>query len=133
MEELERDEVEHFDDYLEYIMTYGYITVFAAAFPFGSTITALFIYIELRSDLFKLEKTARRPFSRKTHDIGSWMFALNFLTYVSIFTNIVMCCFASQQVDQILPWLKEYKDFSKVSIVTTVGLEHFVIGIVLLI
>ena len=34
MEELERDEVELFDDYLEYIMTYGYITVFAAADKF---------------------------------------------------------------------------------------------------
>lgn len=31
-----------------------------------------------------------------------------------------------------MPWLKDYKDFSKVSIVTTVGLEHFVIAIVLL-
>jgi len=95
MNELERDEVELFDDYLEYIMTYGYITVFAAAFPLGSAIGAFFIYIEIRSDLFKLEKTSRRPFSRKTHDIGSWMIALNFLTYISIFTNIVMSCFAS--------------------------------------
>ena len=28
--------------------------------------------------------------------------------------------------------MKDYKDFSKVSIVTTVGLEHFIIAIVLL-
>jgi len=72
MKELERDEIELFDDYLEMIMTYGYITLFASAFPFSATITCVFIFIEIRSDIFKLEKTARRPFSRKTHDIGTW-------------------------------------------------------------
>lgn len=77
------------------VMTYCYITVFAAAFPFGSSITALYLYIEVRSDLLKLEKTAKRPHSRKAHNIGSWMFALNLFTYMSIFTNIVMCFFAS--------------------------------------
>jgi hypothetical protein len=114
------------------VMTYGYITLFASAFPFGTTVTALFIFIEVRSDLFKLEKTARRPFSRKTHDIGTWEFAIDLLTYGSIFTNIVLCCFASNQVDSILPWLKEYKNFSIEAVITTVGLEHFIIAIVLL-
>jgi anoctamin-10 len=64
MKELELNEVELFDDYLEMIMTYGYITLFAAAFPFSSTVTCVFIFIEIRSDIFKQEKTARRPFSR---------------------------------------------------------------------
>jgi hypothetical protein len=46
LEELEKDEVEFFDEYLEMIMTFGYVTMFASAYPFGSTITSLFIYIE---------------------------------------------------------------------------------------
>lgn len=95
MKELERDEIELFDDYLEMIMTYGYITLFASAFPLGATITCAFIYIEIRSDIFKLEFNARRPIAKKTHDIGTWMFALNCLTYGSIFTNLVLSCFAS--------------------------------------
>ncbi len=95
MKELERDEIELFDDYLEMIMTYGYITLFASAFPFGATITCVFIFIEIRSDIFKLEYNARRPLAKKTHDIGTWMFALNCLTYGSIFTNLVLSCFAS--------------------------------------
>ena len=53
-------------------MTFGYITLFASAFPLGTTITAVFIYIETKSDMFKLERTGRRPFSRKAHDIGTW-------------------------------------------------------------
>ena len=93
--ELEKDEVEQFDDYLEMIMTFGYITLFAAAFPLGTTITCVFIYLETKSDMFKFEHTARRPFSKKAHDIGTWELALDILTVMSVFTNIVLCCYAS--------------------------------------
>ena len=48
MQELERDEAELFDDYMEFVMTYGYITLYAAAFPLSSAITVIFIYMELR-------------------------------------------------------------------------------------
>ena len=65
LSELEKDEIEIFDDYLEMIMTFGYITLFAAAFPFGTTIMALFIYLETKQDCFKLVTVCRRPFSRK--------------------------------------------------------------------
>lgn len=131
MKELERGEVELFDDYLEMIMTYGYITLFASAFPFGAAITCVFIFIEIRSDIFKLEKCARRPMAKKTHDIGTWMFALYTLSYGAIFTNIILCCFASDQIDSLLPYLKESRDFSKTSIITVVSIEHVVMIIVL--
>ena len=95
LEELEKDEVEQFDDYLEMIMTFGYITLFASAFPAGTTLTSIFIYLETKSDTFKFERTARRPFSKKAHDIGTWELALDILTVMSVFTNIVLCCYAS--------------------------------------
>jgi len=95
MLETEKEEVELFDDYLEMVMTYGYITLFASAFPFGSTLTCIFIWLELRQDVFKIENLHKRPFSRKAHDIGSWASALEFLTFMSIFTNLVLSCYAS--------------------------------------
>ena len=95
MEELKRDEAELFDDYLEMLMTYGYICLYASAFPLGATIAVVFLFIEVRSDIFKFEKCLRRPVSCKTHDIGTWIFALNLLTYGSIFTNLILACFAS--------------------------------------
>lgn len=76
MEEIEKDEHEIFDDYLEMIITFGYITLFATAFPFASMISCFFIYFEARSDLFKLEKTLKRPFVVKTNSIGSWEMVL---------------------------------------------------------
>jgi hypothetical protein len=93
--ELEREEVEQFDDYLEMVMTFGYVVLFASSFPFGTTLTSLFIYIETKSDAFKMEMNARRPFSRKAHDIGTWELALDILSVGAVFTNIVLCCYAT--------------------------------------
>jgi anoctamin-10 len=95
LEELDKDEVELFDDYLEFIMTFGYITLFAAAFPLGATLTSIFIYIETKSDTYKLEKLSRRPVSRKAHNIGVWELALDMFAVSAVFTNIILACFAS--------------------------------------
>ena len=42
-----------------------YITLFASAFPLGSAVTLLFLYVEIRSDLFKLLHVYRRPIPRR--------------------------------------------------------------------
>jgi len=72
MLEVGKEDYHTFDDYLEMIMTFGYITLFASAFPLASTISAVFIYFESRSDLFKLERLLRRPLATKSNSIGSW-------------------------------------------------------------
>jgi hypothetical protein len=77
------------------IMTFGYITMFASAFPFGASLTSLFIYLETKNDMYSLTKLTRRPFVRKTMNIGVWEYTLDFFTTVSIFTNIWLCCYAS--------------------------------------
>jgi len=115
------------------VMTFGYITLFASAFPFGATLTSLFIYLESKNDIFKLENTARRPFVRKTHSIGTWENALDWLTFGSIFTNIFLACYASDQIDYVLPWLKEYKNDSATAIYTVFSIEHVMIAFVLVI
>lgn len=112
------------------IMTFGYITLFSAAFPLGTTITSLFVYLETKSDMFKFERTARRPFSRKAHDIGTWEVSLDILTIMSVFTNIALCCYATDQIDYILPWLKGLKEDSSTNILTIFGIEHIMVFLV---
>ncbi len=113
-------------------MTYGYITLYAAAFPLGSAITLLFIYLEVRSDIFKIEKTARRPVSRKAHTIGTWEYALMVISYVSIFTNIWLAFFSSNQTDSLFPSLATKKNFSTENIVAMFSIEHFMLLFVLI-
>ena len=49
--------------YLKLILTLSpqYITLFASAFPLGAVVTLLFLYVEVRSDFFKLLHAYRRP------------------------------------------------------------------------
>ena len=53
-DELELDEYEQFDDYMEMVIEFGYIVLFAAAFPLASMLSILSNLIEIKSDLFKL-------------------------------------------------------------------------------
>ena len=119
--------MELFDDYLEMIMTFGYITLFAASFPLGVTITSLFIYIETKSDSYKMETLCRRAFSRKASDVGVWELTLDFFTFTAVFTNIILACFASDQIDAILPWMAGAREDSLLSVITVFGIEHIMI------
>ena len=94
------------------IITFGYVTLFAAAFPLASFLSMIFIYFEARSDLFKLERLMKRPRSKKAHDIGSWIWVLEFMASTSIFTNIILFTYASDQIDYLIPFLKRYRDDS---------------------
>ena len=127
IEEMNRDDLEIFDDYLEMIMTFGYITLFAAAFPLGATVTSIFIYIETKSDTYKMETLCRRPFSRKAHNTGVWELTLDFFTFAAVFTNIILACFASDQIDAIIPWMAGAREDSLMSVLTVFGIEHMLI------
>ena len=85
LEELEKDEHEIFDDYMEMIMTFGYITMFASVFALGATCIFIFILVETRSDIFKLDKTKRRPMPDKTNSIGSWSIIIDIFCLLSVF------------------------------------------------
>lgn len=129
--ELEKDEIELFDDYLEMVMTFGYITLFAAAFPFGTTLTSLFLYLETKQDCFKISTLCRRPFARKAFDTGVWEITLDLFTFSSIFTNLILACFASNQIDAIIPMLKNYGNGSWVELYTEFAVEHFLLFLVI--
>jgi anoctamin-10 len=132
MEEIEKEEYETFDDYLEMIVTFGYITLFAAAFPLASTIAVVFIYFESRSDIFKLEKIMKRPEVIKTNSIGSWVHVLELMAFLSVFTNIVLFAYASDQIDYLIPALQYYKNSSTTSVLTMFSIEHALIAFMIL-
>jgi anoctamin-10 len=127
MEELDKDEMEIFDDYLEMIVTFGYLAMFASVFALGATIIFVFILIETRSDIFKLEKNLKRPIPLKSHTMGSWSVVLELFCFLSIFSNIIVSCYASDQMDHLLPWLKEYRESDETSVATVFALEHILL------
>eukprot|EP00947_MAST-08B_sp_MAST-8B-sp1_P002603 g2603.t1 len=52
--ELRRDEYEQFDDYLEMVIQFGYVTLFASAFPLSAALSIACNVLEIRSDMAKL-------------------------------------------------------------------------------
>ncbi|XP_065883003.1 anoctamin-10-like isoform X2 [Dysidea avara] len=100
-----KDEYEQFDDYLEMVIQFGYITLFASAFPLASAVSLIFLWIELRSDLLKLLWTYRRPYPRREKDIGIWLTVMKAMVYIGILTNCFILGFSSEQMMQWLPWL----------------------------
>ena len=133
LEELQKDEHEIFDDYLEMIVTFGYITMFASVFCLGATCIFIFILIESRSDIFRLEKTLKRPIPGKTYHIGSWAIIIEIFCFLGIFSNIIICCYTSNQIDAILPWMKDLKEDSITAVTTIFGLEHILLFVTMLI
>ncbi len=67
--------------------------------------TVFFLYVEARSDLFKLLYAYRRPIPRRTRDIGVWYNVMQVMVFIGILSNCVILGFTSEQLMQWLPSL----------------------------
>ncbi|KAJ9449415.1 Anoctamin-like protein [Diplonema papillatum] len=102
--EIDLPQYEAFDDYLEMVIEFGYVTLFASAFPLAALLSLACNLIEIKSDLFKLCRVHRRPTARLAMNIGIWEDLLWCLTWLSITTN-TMLLVSSEQLAQHLPYL----------------------------
>lgn len=80
-------EPERFCDYLEMIIQYGFLTMFAAAFPLAALFALINNVIEIRVDSYKSMTEYRRPIPKNASNIEPWYTILevkfkahNFLT-----------------------------------------------------
>uniref|UniRef100_A0A061RBB9 Ano8 protein n=1 Tax=Tetraselmis sp. GSL018 TaxID=582737 RepID=A0A061RBB9_9CHLO len=97
-------EYEAFDDYLEMVIQFGYIVMFAAAFPAASAISVLYNLIELKSDTYKLCFLYRRPQPRPARGIGVWERLMAVQMWLAVFTNLAIFSFSLEQMRHWFPW-----------------------------
>ena len=90
-----------FEDYLELMTQYGYVTMFAVAFPLAPMLACLNNMLGLRKDRFKLLALTRRPVPAGARGIGRWLTVLDLMTNMSIFTNSALLCFT---LEAFLDW-----------------------------
>ena len=81
------EKLDLFVDYLELVVQFGFMTLFAVAFPFAATIAFVSNLIEIRADAQELLTGTRRPFYKVAEDIGSWKAMLEGMSYMSVVTN----------------------------------------------
>ena len=78
-----------FDDYLELMLEFCYLTLFAECIPIAGILLIIVNTIEIRSDLLKLGTIVRRPEYFRKRNIGSWHIIINVVGIMSIFTNLL--------------------------------------------
>lgn len=96
-------EYDSFDDYLEMTIQFGYITLFASAYPLAACLGVLANLVEVRSDGFKLARICRKPRSFRKGSVGTWLHLMTGIVVLSALTNVYIFGFTSQQLMQYAP------------------------------
>jgi hypothetical protein len=82
-------------EYLEIAVLFGYITLFAVAFPLSALLALVLIAIEIQVDKLKLLRLVRRPHPMGAKNIGTWWVIFQTTSIISLFTNSAVLCFTS--------------------------------------
>jgi anoctamin-10 len=128
-EQLSREEYDTFDDYLEIVLEFGYLTLFAECFP-GAPIFILIVNsIELRSDIFKLGTVFKRPEVVRKRNIGSWNLLIQVIAMLSVFTNLLFTITHSEDVKGYV----NNQGLSSSQTLTFFLLEHIVLIVIIFI
>jgi len=90
-----------FDEYCEIVVQYGYVTLFAAAFPLAPLLAILNDIIEVRTDAFKLLSAYNRPEYKGAKNIGTWFQILEILGVIAVMTNCLLIGFTFARVPAI--------------------------------
>lgn len=91
-----------FEEYLEMVLQFGFITIFVAAFPLAPLFALLNNWVEIRLDAQKFVCEYRRPVAERAQDIGVWFFILEALAQLSVIVNAFLIAFTSDFLPRLL-------------------------------
>ncbi|XP_071839922.1 anoctamin-7-like isoform X3 [Apostichopus japonicus] len=91
-----------FEEYLEMVIQFGFITVFVAAFPLAPLFALLNNWIEIRLDAQKFIGELRRGLADRAQDIGIWYDILEFTAQLAVISNGFLIAFTSQFLPRLL-------------------------------
>ncbi|XP_038604720.1 anoctamin-7 [Tachyglossus aculeatus] len=84
-----------FNEYLEMVLQFGFITIFVAACPLAPLFALLNNWVEIRLDAQKFVREYRRPMAERAQDIGIWLFILEGITHLAVISNAFLIAFTS--------------------------------------
>ncbi|KAH7729860.1 Anoctamin/TMEM 16 [Aphelenchoides avenae] len=90
-----------FDEYLEMVIQFGFVTLFVAAFPLAPLFALLNNILEIRLDAYKFVVTTRKPMPEQARNIGIWMTILDFLSNLSVLCNAFVIAFTSDFIPKL--------------------------------
>lgn len=110
-----------FDEYLEMVIQYGFVTLFVAAFPLAPLLALMNNVIEIRLDAIKFVKIWKRPVASKAQDIGAWYGILKTITFLAILTNAFIIAWTSEFIPKLV---YEFSDLVPSNQTLTGYIEH---------
>jgi len=97
-----------FEEYLEMILQFGFITIFVASFPLAPVFALLNNWVEIRLDAQKFICDTRRAVAERAKDIGIWFSVLSVVTQIAVVTNAFLISFTSDFIERsYYSWNKE--------------------------
>ncbi|KAK3592615.1 hypothetical protein CHS0354_008152 [Potamilus streckersoni] len=91
-----------FQEYLEMVLQFGFLTIFVAAFPIGPLCCLLNNIIEIRFDALKFTTDLRRPVAEKTADIGIWFSVLYAISRIAVVSNAFIIALTSDFIPRLV-------------------------------
>ncbi|KAL1116216.1 hypothetical protein AAG570_005711 [Ranatra chinensis] len=91
-----------FEEYLEMVIQYGFVTLFVAAFPLAPVFALLNNIGEIRLDAYKMVVQARRPLAERVEDIGAWYGILQGVTYCAVVSNAFVIAYTSDYIPRMV-------------------------------
>uniref|UniRef100_A0A1Y1MA25 Anoctamin n=2 Tax=Photinus pyralis TaxID=7054 RepID=A0A1Y1MA25_PHOPY len=121
-----------FNEYLEMVLQYGFVTIFVTAFPLAPLFALINNILEMRLDAQKIIKYYRRPVPQRVKNIGIWMPVMDVLGRISVVSNAFIIAFSSHFIPQLVYYLRKggnrdmngYLDFS----LSRFDVRHFLNG-----
>ncbi|XP_066295921.1 anoctamin-7-like isoform X4 [Branchiostoma lanceolatum] len=91
-----------FEEYLEMVIQFGFITIFVAAFPLAPLFALLNNWVEIRLDAHKYVCEVRRSVSERAQDIGVWFNILDALVQLAVISNAFIIAVTSEFLPRLL-------------------------------
>ncbi|XP_009081914.1 PREDICTED: anoctamin-7 [Acanthisitta chloris] len=90
-----------FDEYLEMVLQFGFITIFVAACPLAPLFALLNNWVEIRLDAQKFTCDYQRPVAERAQGIGIWFSILEAIAHLAVISNAFLIAFTSDFLPRV--------------------------------
>lgn len=117
------------DDYLELVLQFGYVIMFAVVLPVAPLAALVNNIFEYWVDIHKIG-ICRKPTHTRRSNMGAWLWCLEFISFISVLTNCYLVTMVSTHVDILIPTsFHKFLATEEGKIVVMLLIEHVLMAI----
>merc|ERR1719454_14433 len=91
-----------FDEYLEMVIQYGFVTLFVVSFPLAPIFALINNMIELRLDALKFMAYRQRVVSKRAANIGAWEDYIALLSKIAVISNALVIAMTMETIPKMV-------------------------------